>query len=165
MTAISYNASANSNFPSILGSYTTSGLIYNYYSGVKSYISTITSLGTNTDTYLASAAGIQAAITSSQSTLTSMISKVNDLDTSLSKFTANMKSTPANTMNIQLMYAAIIALSSIAALSALFMCCCNKNCCRYLMYFTCFLLFFVVIIGMLVTVMVSILLPPFEWGC
>ena len=78
------------------------------------------------------------------------------------------KNIPVSTkisLYIMVFYAVIICLSFLAFLAVMLMCCCHKEKCRYLLYFNCFFLTIIALLGLLVTTVVSIWLPPMQWGC
>lgn len=59
----------------------------------------------------------------------------------------------------------MIGLSILLVFFSLIMCACSKYSCRYLLYFICFFITFIAILSLLVTVFISFIIPPFQWGC
>jgi archaellum biogenesis protein FlaJ (TadC family) len=148
-----------------LGSYNTSGLIFTYYSLVSGIVSSLNSLALNVESYFNVSTSISASIASAQSNISSLISQLNNIDSqyqSHSSYKSYLDSTP---LYIKIFYSTIIGLCTLSILGALLMCVCDRPKCRYLMYFACFFLVVVSLVGLLVTTVVSVLLPPMEWGC
>jgi hypothetical protein len=83
MTAITYGApiSESSTFPGELGTYNTSGMIYAYYTLVKDIVSGVYQLGQDVETYFNVSGTITSSISSAQSSISSLIDQVNNIDT------------------------------------------------------------------------------------
>jgi len=166
MLPISYNnpISITSTFPSILGSYNTNGLIYDYYTIIKNIIASIESLANNSNDYLDSSTIISAAITSSMSSITSLIDQLSSID-NYSWGAKSLNSLNNSISYIQLFYGIMIGICIMVLFGALLILLCDKGGCRYIMYIFCFFMLLIGLIGFLITTLISVSIPLVSWTC
>jgi hypothetical protein len=157
-----------STFPAIMGSYSTSGMIYNYYTMVQGFIASYVNIATQIDTFLSGSNDIQTGASQ-------MITYLGDLQNNFdllinidSKVGIDMSSFQATgSMVINLFYGLLIGLCSLAILGAILMACCESYKCRYLMYLICGVMFLIMGVGFLVATLLSAVIPATRiiWGC
>lgn len=153
-----------STFPTIMGTFSSSGMIYEYYTLVQGFIASYASTATQIDSFLTGSNDIQTGITAMNSYLASLNSNFDWLINIDSSFdTTRFQST--GTLVISLIYGCLIGLSALAILGALLMACCDYYKCRYLMYLACGPLFLVTVVGFLAATIISAIIPGTIWGC
>lgn len=110
--------------------------------------------------------GFQSAVAGVRDTVNTFSTLLKDIDKGMYNFlkTARtyMKIVTAVTTAVM---GVIVGLSVLVILGAILMTFCDKYKCRYLMYFACFFLFIIGLLGMLITVILSLVIPPVYFTC
>lgn len=88
MSSINYGPpiSQSSIFPTVLGTYATTGLIYTFYSVVKGIVDSLINLGSNVEAYLQIASSLSSSISSANSRIRELISQVQSIDSEVLKY-------------------------------------------------------------------------------
>jgi len=165
---INYGPSVNSQtstFPSVFGSFNTSGLLYSFYSGIASLKNNLTTISSNADAYMINSTDISAAITTANNIITPLISSLTNFDQQTGNFMNSFSYTQYGTMGVQIYYSLVIGLTVLSLLGAVIMTFCEKYRCRYLIYFTCFFIVLIALIGFFISIVLSIILPVTSWTC
>lgn len=166
-TTIQYGAivgSQTSTFPTTYGSYNTGGLLQSYYNYVNNLKTSLATISTNVDAYLATAA-ITTSITNAITQLDPIINMLTPLDGQYSSFINLSSFSTYATQGVQIYYSAVIGIASLALLGAILMAFCQKYKCRYLMYMMCLFMVLFAIVGFLVSTIFSIIIPVVSWTC
>jgi len=99
-------------------------LIYAYYSLVSGIVNSITQLGQNVETYFNVAAVISSSVSSAQSSISSLVDQISNIDTVVGNYPNASSYLDSTEMYIQIFYAVLVGLSTLGMLGALLMCCC-----------------------------------------
>lgn len=72
---------------------------------------------------------------------------------------------PTATTAMTGIYAGLVGLASVGILATFFLLICKTYKCRYILYFTCFIFFFIGFISLLLTTVLSAVIPVFYFAC
>lgn len=153
---------------SILGSYSSqSGYVWTLYSSINSIYQVLTNLRTEAQNFHNEIANVSTGISPVQSNISLITTQVQNADDSIAKYYTSQAITTANntTTGFIIYYAVMIALSIISLIAAILVTFCSKYCCRYLLYGACFFLFVAGVIGFVFSTVLSLIIPPYTWGC
>lgn len=159
----------NSAFIDVLGSFDTSGLLFNVYNSITVVTTVMKQIKANALTFSNAVTGNTVSTTSindMKTTVTNLASDVNSMDSNLGTMLGflSMPTTYGN-MAMQGFYGFLIAFSFFALIGVLLTACCSKPGCRHLMYFSCMFLFIGALIGFFIASLFSIMVPLFTWTC
>jgi hypothetical protein len=156
----------NSEFPGILGSKTTAGIVKTLYDIIGGTDGNLTFISSKAQLFHDSIGGFTGAIGGVQTTISDFVTQLNNGDKTFGDLlTAVQSPSEMITLGVQVFYGVILGFTILALLGVLLITFCDKFKCRYLMYFACIILFFFGIIGFLLSVVFSIFVPILNIGC
>jgi hypothetical protein len=157
--------SQTSIFPSVYGSYNTSGSLYTFYSGIANIKGTLTTISSNADAFISNSAAVSSAITTANNTIGPLIVSLNNLDQQTSILANSLVYSKYVTISVQVYSSVALSMAVLCLVGAILMTFRQKYRCRYLIYFTCVFMVILAIFGFLITSFLSIALPLTSWTC
>lgn len=166
LNSASPSTTISSNFPSILGSTTTSGLVYAAYTIVSSTKAALVAIGAAATNFKNQIGTFNASVASVQNSVLTFANQISSVDATIGSqlTTANTVNTQL-TLGIQLFYGITAGFSVLVVIGTLLVVCCDKYSCRYLMYFSCGVLFVIGVVGFIISIVLSITTPTVYFGC
>ena len=118
------------------------------------------------DNFASGIPSFQGAVAGVRDTVNSFSTLLKDIDKGIYDFLKTVRTYMSIVTAVTTaVMGVIVGLSILVILGAILMTFCDKYKCRYLMYFACFFLFIIGLLGMLITVVLSLVIPPIYFTC
>lgn len=118
------------------------------------------------DSFGSAIPGFQSAVVGVRNTVNTFSTLLKDIDKGIYDFIKTVRTymTIVTAVTTAVM-GVIVGLSVLVILGAILMTFCDKYKCRYLLYFSCFLLFIIGLLGFVISVVLSVVIPPVYFTC
>lgn len=118
------------------------------------------------DSFGSAIPGFQSAVVGVRNTVNTFSTLLKDIDKGIYDFIKTVRTymTIVTAVTTAVM-GVIVGLSVLVILGAILMTFCDKYKCRYLLYFSCFFLFIIGLLGFVISVVLSVVIPPVYFTC